>query len=94
MESFILALIRAIDLFVWIYSLIVIVRVLTTWFPGALSLSLRRFLERATEPVLAPIRRGLTRLGSTGTLDLSPLILLLGIHLARSVLVRLLLGFV
>jgi len=92
MESFIWGLIRAIDSVVWIYSLIVIVRVLSTWFPGMLSLSLRRLLERATEPLLIPIRRGLARLGSTGTLDLSPLILLLGVHLARSILVRLLLA--
>ena len=44
------------------------------------------FLYRLTEPVLAPIRRFLPNLGG---LDISPIILLLGIMFVRNVLSRL-----
>ncbi len=94
MQAFILAVARAIEVLAWTYSLIVIFRVLTSWFPGAISYPLRRFLEAATEPLLAPVRRGLYRLGLRGTVDLSPFVALVGVHIARSLLVRVLLSLI
>ncbi len=48
---------------------------------------LTRFVYQATEPLMAPIRRVLP---ATGGLDLSPMILLLGLALLRNVIIGLL----
>ena len=44
------------------------------------------FCHRATEPVLGPIRRNLPNLGS---LDISPLILILGLIFVKGVIIEL-----
>ena len=65
-----------------IYQLILLARVLMTWIPNLdYSNPIARFLYQATEPVLAPIRRALPPMGG---IDLSPLVVFLGI----SVLMR------
>ncbi len=94
MQPFIIFLVRTIEVCAWAYSLIVIGRVLTTWLPTGVSHPLRRFLEAATEPVLRPIRLALGRLGLMGSLDVSPLILLLCVYLLRHLLVGALLRLV
>jgi len=67
-----------------IYQLILLARVLMTWIPNLdYSNPIARFLYQATEPVLAPIRSALPPMGG---IDLSPLVVFLGI----SVLMRLL----
>lgn len=67
-----------------IYQLILLARVLMTWIPNLdHSNPIARFLYQATEPVLAPIRSALPPMGG---IDLSPLVVFLGI----SVLMRLL----
>lgn len=43
------------------------------------------FLHQATEPVLRPIRRYMPNLG---TIDISPIVLLLGIFFLQSIIVR------
>lgn len=71
-----------------IYSLILLARVLLSWFPNLDPNSpIVRFLYEATEPVLQPIRRSLPR---TGGIDFSPLIVLVGIQVLNSLLSRLL----
>ena len=65
-----------------IYQLILLARVLMTWIPNLdYSNPIARFLYQATEPALAPIRRALPPMGG---IDLSPLVVFLGI----SVLMR------
>jgi YggT family protein len=54
--------------------LLVIGRVLMSWFDPAGRTQLGSFVISATEPILAPIRRALP---STGMFDLSPLVLLI-----------------
>jgi YggT family protein len=54
--------------------LLVLGRVLLSWFDPAGRTSVGAFVISATEPILAPIRRSLPR---TGMLDLSPLIVLI-----------------
>ena len=54
--------------------LLVLGRVLLSWFDPAGRTPLGSFVISATEPILAPIRRSLPR---TGVLDLSPLIVLI-----------------
>ena len=59
------------------YQLILIARVLMSWIPNLdYSNPIARFLVQATEPILAPIRNALPPLGG---IDLSPLVVFLGI---------------
>ena len=72
-----------------IFSLLILARVLLSWFPinpsGPMG-QILRWVHAATEPVLAPVRRSLPALGP---LDLSPLVLLLFLNI---VVQRLILG--
>jgi YggT family protein len=54
--------------------LLILGRVLISWFDPAGRTQLGAFLVNATEPILAPIRRALPR---TGMVDFSPLIVLI-----------------
>ena len=75
-----------------IYLLLLIGRILLSWFPispeSPLS-SVFGFLYRITEPVLGPIRRLLPPLGMGGmALDLSPIIVIFGLEILKNALVR------
>jgi YggT family protein len=61
---------------VFAYIIAIVLRMVLSWFPssGGVLADLERLLRRATEPVLGPLRRAIPPVGS---LDLSPLILLL-----------------
>lgn len=68
-----------------LYVIVIIGRILLSWFPishGSALESIDTVLRMLTEPVLGPLRRALppVRLGGMG-LDLSPMILLLGLQL-------------
>jgi YggT family protein len=63
-------------LLVTVLWLMVIGRVLLSWINPRFEGPVGRFLYETTEPLLAPIRRILPR---TGMLDLSPLVLMLGL---------------
>lgn len=70
---------------VQIYSLLVFARVLLSWFPispGSPMETVGGFLSMLVDPILDPLRRALppARLGTVG-LDLSPIVLLLGLQL-------------
>lgn len=69
-----------------VYSIVVLFAVLLSWLHLSEDNPLVRVVTRLTEPVLAPIRRVLPDLGG---LDFSPMLLLLGLRLLRSVLVGL-----
>jgi YggT family protein len=58
--------------------LLVISRVLLSWFDPAGRTEASRYVYRATEPVLAPIRRALP---PAGGLDLAPLVVLVVLSL-------------
>ena len=59
------------------YQLILLARVLMSWLPNLdPNNPIARFLYQVTEPVLAPIRSALPPLGG---IDLSPLVVFLGI---------------
>jgi len=77
--AFVALLVRALLISAW---LILLGRVLLSWVDPRFERPISRFVYDLTEPVLAPIRR---LLPSTGMLDLSPLILLLGIALLMRV---------
>jgi YggT family protein len=55
-------------------ELVILARVLLSWFDPAGRTAVAGFIIQTTEPLLAPVRRFLPR---TGMFDLSPLIVLL-----------------
>ena len=63
-----------------IYSLIVLVAVVTSWMQLPPSNPVARFVYAMTEPLLDPIRRALPPMGG---LDFSPMILLIGLRMIR-----------
>ena len=63
--------------FLGILSLLVLVRVLISWFPIDPANPIIRLLYQVTEPILAPFRRVIPRIGM---FDLSPLAALLVIQ--------------
>lgn len=75
---------------VWLYELVVVAAILMQLlfqfnaipYSNPMVRSIYQALYSVTEPVLAPIRR---RLPKTGTLDLSPLVLILALIFIRSV---------
>jgi YggT family protein len=75
-----------------LYILVLFVRIMLTWFPTNPWSGMGRFervLGRFTDPVLAPVRRVLPplRVGG-GAVDLSPLVVLVGLEILVSVLAR------
>ncbi len=73
------------------YVIVIFARVILSWFPitpGTPLASVARVLYALTEPVLGPIRRVLPpmRMGGMG-LDLSPIIVLIGIQIIARALV-------
>ena len=67
------------------YLVIIFVRVILSWFPispGSALASIYNIVYSLTEPVLGPIRRVMPSVGFGGMgLDLSPIIVLLGLQL-------------
>lgn len=65
-----------IQLLVTVLWLMIVGRVLLSWINPRFDGPVGRFLFETTEPLLAPIRRILPQ---TGMLDLSPIVLMLGL---------------
>jgi YggT family protein len=63
-----------------LYSLVVLAAVVLSWVPAARNNQIARYIEAATEPAFARIRRVVPPLGG---LDLSPLVLLVLLHVLR-----------
>lgn len=80
------ALARVLDIALTAYYWIIIVRALVSWVNPDPRNPLVQFLHRATEPVLAPIRRFLPtwRWG----IDFSPLVAILAVMFVQQFLVR------
>ena len=75
-----------------LYIVVLFVRIILTWFPTDPWSGMGRFervLGRFTDPVLAPVRRVVPplRVGG-GAIDLSPLVVLVGLEIVVSVLAR------
>lgn len=70
-----------------LFSLAIFARAILSFFPLSPSspmASVSQFLYRITEPVLAPVRRVLPPMGG---LDLSPLVVIIGIQILSGLLV-------
>ena len=94
-----IALFRTIDLALSIYTWIIIGAAVFSWLYAFNVVNSRNqfvaavgnFLYQATEPLLRPIRRYLPDLGS---IDVSPIVLLLGIFLLQRIIVYYIYPFV
>jgi YggT family protein len=81
------------DIVCWLlqaYFYALFLRIILSWFPvssGSFLAALNGALYTITEPVLGPLRRAIppVRIGMAG-LDLSPMIVLIGIQLLRGFL--------
>ncbi|HOI74102.1 MAG TPA: YggT family protein [Syntrophales bacterium] len=85
-ENLIVAVAKVINLILTLYMWIIIARALVSWVNPDPYNPIVRFLYRATEPVLAPLRRLIPF--RTGGLDLSPILVLLIIFFLQEFLVR------
>ena len=89
----IIAIANAIHIIFRAFTFLVFARVIFSWirvdpyhpFWGPIL----RFVYQATEPLLEPVRRLMPNMGG---LDLSPLIVLVGLDLVRMLLIQILLG--
>lgn len=72
-----------------IYSLLVLARVLLSYFPNVdYEHPVVRFLYDVTEPVLSPIRQFLrSQFPNMGPFDFSPLVLLIGIMIFERIII-------
>jgi len=74
-----------------IFIFMVLGQIVLSWFPpgGEILESVRRFLRAGTEWLLRPLRQAIppVRLGAAA-LDLSPLIVLIGVQILRGVICR------
>ncbi|MGH7204620.1 MAG: YggT family protein [Nitrospiraceae bacterium] len=73
------------DYVLWLYMWVIIARALISWVDADRGNPIVQFLERATEPVLYPIRR---RLGWRLGVDVSPIIAILIIIFLQVALVQ------
>ncbi|NPU85437.1 MAG: YggT family protein [Syntrophaceae bacterium] len=85
-QNLIVAVAKVINLILTIYMWIIIARALVSWVNPDPYNPIVRFLYRATEPVLAPLRRLIPF--STGGIDLSPILVLLIIFFLQEFLVQ------
>ena len=85
LSNLVLALARLVNLVLIAYMWIVIARAVLSWVNPDPYNPLVRFIHRVTEPVLRPIRHRLPTVGMG--LDLSPIVVLLGIYFLQWFLV-------
>ena len=83
MSSLFLALANLLDLVITIYTWLVIIRVILSWLSVDSYNPFVQFIIRVTEPALSKIRGIVPNLGG---LDISPMVLILGLYLAKSIL--------
>jgi len=78
---------RFVCAFLDVYLVVMVVRIVLSWFPlkpGTPFASLASIVYDVTEPVLAPLRRVIPPIGGSGmALDLSPIIVFIGISVLQ-----------
>lgn len=83
-------LVLLINLLYRVITVLIIARVLLSWIPGfGFNHPAVRIIHQATAPLLDPIRRLMPPIGG---LDMSPLVALMLLHLARNLLIDVLLA--
>lgn len=74
-----------------VFNLLILARVLMSWFNPDPSNAVVRTIYQLTEPILAPIRR---LLPSTGMFDLSPMVALIGAIVLEALILQLIIALV
>lgn len=73
-----------------LYSLVLLVRIILSWIPNVdRSNQIVRFLYQITDPVLEPARRVIPPIGM---IDISPIVVFVGLQLLQRVLVSMAAG--
>jgi YggT family protein len=90
MSNVLQGLATVLDTVLWLYMWVIIARALISWVNPDPWNPIVQFLERVTEPVLAPIRRWI---GSRMGIDLSPIIAILIISFLQIAVVKTLSDF-
>jgi YggT family protein len=83
--EFVRAIANLVNLVLWAYTWILIARAVLSWVGPDPFNPIVRFLYRVTEPVLRPVRQWLPT--HQFGLDLSPMVVLLGIYFLQQFLV-------
>lgn len=86
LENLIFALAKIIDMGLTLYMWLIIGRAVVSWVNPDPYNPIVNFLTRATEPVLAPVRRWIP-MGGLG-IDISPVIVIMAIYFLQQFLVR------
>jgi YggT family protein len=88
-----LALVVFVDLFVEAFNLLILARIVWSWFAPINGGGIGGFLFNATEPLLAPVRKVIPPLG--GMIDLAPIVMFfllqiiqMAVHYGLSAIVR------
>ena len=73
-----------------LYSFVLLARIILSWVPNVdRSNQIIQFLYQVTEPVLEPVRRALPQVGM---IDISPIVVFIGLHLLQSILLNMAVG--
>jgi len=86
LENLIFALAKIMDMGLTLYMWLIIGRAVVSWVNPDPYNPIVNFLNRATEPVLAPVRRWIP-MGGLG-IDISPVIVIMAIYFLQQFLVR------
>lgn len=84
-----MGLISLVDYLFKLLYLLIVVRILLSWVPGALDHPAGQAIRRLTSPILDPLRRVIPPVGG---LDISPLIAILLLDVVRRVVMELLIN--
>ena len=83
LSNFVMALAKVVDVLLTMFYWLILIRALLSWVSPDPFNPIVQFLNRATEPVLAPIRRLLPNMA----IDISPIIAFLAIMFLKTFLV-------
>ncbi len=81
LNVFLIAVFKVVDLFLTIYTWIIIARCIISWVNPYPFHPVVEFLYRVTEPVLAPVRRVIPPIAG---LDLSPIVVIFAIYFLQT----------
>ncbi len=79
-----LFLVSFVEILFQILIFAILIRALISWFPIAPSHPLVRLLDDITEPILAPLRRVVPRLGM---MDITPIVAMIALQILEQILV-------
>ena len=89
MNSIQVLLVQALGVFFYFLEILIVVRIIFSWFPMGYNSAIGRFLYNMTEPILGPVRSMMDKspLGGGYGLDFSPIFALILMRLVQTLLV-------